>query len=156
MISCYFKTNCINNATKVWVKSKFFYKTSASFSNYGTGQIHHALIPVPVPAEVEEDKSIPFEFQIEADENGEFSLELSAPGYNTVTVSPFHFNKGITTRSYGLLESHQTPDGSGWYYSNVAFSRVQILKQDGSGAATRGVIFGYYDDPENPATDPRS
>lgn len=198
-IPCYFKTNCAVNATKVWVKSTYFKKTSASFSNYGFGLIHDARIPVPVPAEAG-GESIPFEFQVETDEHGEypeltlrltcltndssknsdvtrgddvdsylftpssskstlyffsttndgeFELEISAPGYNTVVVKPYRFNKGITTRSYGLLDGVCTPlnGGSGTFWSNMAYGRAQSTNYDGN-KVERGVIFGYYDDPD--------
>ena len=196
--SCYFKTNCVNNATKVWVRSKYFNKTSASFYNYGTGLIHDALIPMPVPAEAGEE--IQFDFQIERDEygkfpemtlrlmclyndgdknpglirsdvdsyvftptepentlyffstatDGEFALELSAPGYNTVTVSPYHFNKGVTTRSYGLLDGVCDPLDNASFWSNMAFGKAQ--RTNNRGGSDRGVIFGYYDDPDCPGT----
>lgn len=194
--SCYFKTNCINNATKVWVKSKYFNKTSASFSNYGSGLIHHACIPIAVPAE--SGAEIQFDFQIEPDEHGEypemtvrlicllnnsaknpglirgedvdsyvftptkpentlyffsttndgeFALELSAPGYNTVTVSPFHFNKGITTQSYGLLDGVCDPLDNAKFWSNMAYGKAQSTNNRGNNG-DRGLIFGYYDDPD--------
>lgn len=198
-IPCYFKTNCAVNATKVWVKSTYFEKTSASFINYGFGLIHDGRISVPVPAEAG-GKSIPFEFQVETDEHGEypeltlrltcltndsskntgvtrgddvdsylftptaskntlyffsttndgeFQLEISAPGYNTVVVRPYRFNKGITTRSYGLLDGVCTPlnGGSGTFWSNMAYGRAQFAKQDGN-TSDRGLLFGYYDDPD--------
>ena len=198
-IPCYFKTNCAVNATKVWVKSTYFEKTSASFINYGFGLIHDGRITVPVPAEAG-GESIPFEFQVETDEHGEypeltlrltcltndsskntgvtrgddvdsylftptaskntlyffsttndgeFQLEISAPGYNTVVVRPYRFNKGITTRSYGLLDGVCTPlnGGSGTFWSNMAYGRAQFAKQDGN-TSDRGLLFGYYDDPD--------
>ena len=198
-IPCYFKTNCAVNATKVWVKSTYFEKTSASFINYGFGLIHDGRISVPVPAEAG-GESIPFEFQVETDEHGEypeltlrltcltndsskntgvtrgddvdsylftptaskntlyffsttndgeFQLEISAPGYNTVVVRPYRFNKGITTRSYGLLDGVCTPlnGGSGTFWSNMAYGRAQFAKQDGN-TSDRGLLFGYYDDPD--------
>lgn len=194
--ACYFKANCALNATKVWVRSAYFEKTSASFSNYSFGLIHDAGIPVPVPAEAGVE-SIPFVFQVEADEHGvfpeltlrltcltndgsrntgltrgddvdtflftptepdntlyffsttndgEFELEISAPGYNSVVVKPYHFNKGITTRSYGLLDGVCDPLKNGSFWSNMAYGRAQST---GSPNKTeRGVIFGYYDDPD--------
>ena len=198
-IPCYFKTNCAVNATKVWVKSTYFEKTSASFINYGFGLIHDGRITVPVPAEAG-GESIPFDFQVETDEHGEypeltlrltcltndsskntgvtrgddvdsylftptaskntlyffsttndgeFQLEISAPGYNTVVVRPYRFNKGITTRSYGLLDGVCTPlnGGSGTFWSNMAYGRAQFAKQDGN-TSDRGLLFGYYDDPD--------
>ncbi len=200
MIPCYFKTNCAVNATKVWVQSTYFEKTSASFSNYGFGLIHDARIPVPVPAEAG-GESIPFDFQVETDEHGEypeltlrltcltndsskntgvtrgddvdsylftpnayntlyffsttndgeFELEISAPGYNSVVVKPYHFNKGITTRSYGLLDGVCNPlsGGSGTFWSNMGYGRAQSAKQDGN-SSDRGLLFGYYDDPDCP------
>jgi len=196
--SCHFKTNCITNATKVWVRSAYFTKTSASFANYGFGLIHDARIPIPVPAQAGGD-SIPFEFQVEADEHGEFpeltlrlnclandsaqntgvtrgddvdtylftptepenvlhffsttsdgefELEISAPGYNTVVIKPYHFNKGVAPRSYGLLDGVCNPltGGSGTFWSNMAYGKAQSLNN--KGASERGVIFAYYDDPE--------
>lgn len=195
-IPCYFKTNCAINATKVWVKSTYFEKTSASFINYGFGLIHDGRIPVPVPAEAG-GKSIPFDFQVEADEHGvfpeltlrltcltndgsrntgltrgddvdtflftptepdntlyffsttndgEFELEISAPGYNSVVVKPYRFNKGITTRSYGLLDGVCDPLDNGKFWSNMAYGRAQSTGTPNK--TERGVIFGYYDDPD--------
>ena len=199
-IPCYFKTNCAINATKVWVKSTYFEKTSASFINYGFGLIHDGRIPVPVPAEAG-GESIPFEFQVETDEHGEypeltlrltcltndsskntgvtrgddvdsflftptgaqntlyffsttndgdFQLEISATGYNSVVVKPYRFNKGITTRSYGLLDGVCTPlnGGNGTFWSNMAYGRAQSTGTPNK--TERGVIFGYYDDPDCP------
>lgn len=197
--SCYFKTNCALNATKVWVKSEYFYKTSVSFSNYGFGLIHDARIPVPVPPEAG-GESIRFDFQVEPDEHeeypevtlrlicltndsakntglvrgddvdsylftptkaenslyffsttndGEFSLEISAPGYNTVVVSPYHFNKGITTRSFGLLDGVCDPLEDAKFWSNMAYGRAQTVNNRGN-TGDRGIILGYYDDPDNP------
>lgn len=197
-IPCYFKTNCAINATKVWVKSTYFEKTSASFINYGFGLIHDGRIPVPVPAEAG-GKSIPFDFQVEADEHGvfpeltlrltcltndgsrntgltrgddvdtflftptepdntlyffsttndgEFELEISAPGYNSVVVKPYRFNKGITTRSYGLLDGVCDPLDNGKFWSNMAYGRAQSTGTPNK--TERGVIFGYYDDPDCP------
>ena len=196
--ACYFKANCALNATKVWVRSAYFEKASASFSNYSFGLIHDARIPVPVPAEAGVE-SIPFVFQVEADEHGvfpeltlrltcltndgsrntgltrgddvdtylftptepdntlhffsttndgEFELEISAPGYNSVVVKPFHFNKGITTRSFGLLDGVCTPlnGGNGTFWSNMAYGRAQSTGYPSK--TERGMIFGYYDDPD--------
>ena len=195
-IPCYFKTNCAVNATKVWVESTYFEKTSASFSNYGFGLIHNASIPVPVPAEAG-GNSIPFEFQVETDKDGvfpeltlrltcltndssknpgvtrgddvdsylftpnayntlyffsttndgEFELEISAPGYNSVVVKPYHFNKGITTRSYGLLDGVCDPLNNGKFWSNMAYGRAQSTSNRNV-SNDRGLIFGYYDDPD--------
>lgn len=197
-IPCYFKTNCAVNATKVWVESTYFEKTSASFSNYGFGVIHNASIPVPVPAEAG-GNSIPFEFQVETDKDGvfpeltlrltcltndsskntgvtrgddvdsflftptgpqntlyffsttndgEFQLEISATGYNSVVVKPYHFNRGITTRSYGLLDGVCDPLDNGKFWSNMAYGRAQSTGTPNK--TERGVIFGYYDDPDCP------
>ena len=78
--------------------------------------------------------------------DGEFELEISAPGYNTVVVKPYHFNKGITTRSYGLLDGVCDPLSNGKFWSNMAYGRAQST---GTPSKTeRGVIFGYYDDPD--------
>lgn len=196
--TCYFKTNCPLNATKVWVQSAFFSKTSASFSNYSFGLIHDARIPVPVPPEAG-GNSIPFEFQIEPDEHGvypeltlrltcltndseknigvtrgddvdsflftptkaenvlyffsttndgEFSLEISASGSSPVVVEPYRFNKGITTRSYGLLDGVCDPLHNGKFWSNMAYGRAQSTNN--RNASERGLIFGYYDDPGCP------
>ena len=196
--SCYFKTNCALNATKVWVQSAYFYKTSASFSNYNFGLIHDVRIPVPVPPEAGEN-SIPFEFQIEPDEHGEypeltlrlnclvndsakntgltrgddvdsyiftptksenvlyffsttndgeFSMEISTPGSDPVIVKPYHFNKGITTRSYGLLDGVCDPLDNGKFWSNMAFGKAQSTNN--RNGSERGLIFGYYDDPDCP------
>ena len=197
-IPCYFKTNCARNATKVWVESTYFEKTSESFSNYGFGLIHDACIPDPVPAEAG-GNSIPFEFQVETDEHGEypeltlrltcltndsskntgvtrgddvdsflftptgaqntlyffsttndgdFQLEISATGYNSVVVKPYRFNKGITTRSYGLLDGVCDPLDNGKFWSNMAYGRAQSVNNGNKDS--RGVIFGYYDDPDCP------
>ena len=198
MFSCYFKTNCAVNATKVWVKSTYFEKTSASFSNYGFGLIHDARIPDPVPAEAG-GNSIPFDFEVETTDehgeypeltlrltcltndsskntgvtrgddvdsylftptaskntlyffsttnDGEFELEISAPGYNTVVIKPYRFNKGITTRSYGLLDGVCDPLIKGTFWSNMAYGRAQTVNNRGN-TGDRGLIFGYYDDPD--------
>lgn len=196
--TCYFKTNCNNSATKVWVTSQYFYTTSTEFFNYGSGQIHSAVISDPIPRE--SDKTITFKFSVEPDENGvlpemtlrlrglingndnsaglilddvdtyvftpskventlkfittnsdgDLELELSAPGYNTVSVVPFIFNKNITTRSFGILDgvvSSMTKTPGFW--SNVAYGRVQT-KNNRNNGKDRGVIFGYYDDPDSP------
>ena len=194
--SCYFKTNCALNATKVWVQSPYFSKTSTSFSNYSFGLIHDVRIPVPVPPEAGEN-SIPFEFQIEPDErgeypeltlrlnclvndsakntgltrgddvdsyiftptksenvlyffsttnDGEFSMEISTPGSDPVIVKPYHFNKGITTRSYGLLDGVCDPLDNGKFWSNMAFGKAQSTNN--RNGSERGLIFGYYDDPD--------
>lgn len=195
--TCYFKSNCALNATRIWVSSSFFEKTSTGFTNYGFGQIHDALIPVPVPRESE--VAIPFTFQIEPDQDGvfpemtlrltclvngnesgsgvirgedmdtylftptqpantltfitttsdgDFALELSAPGYNTVTLAPYRFNKGITTQSFGLLDGVFNPIvGTPNFWSNVAYGRVQSTN-DRNNSTDRGLLFGYYDDPD--------
>ena len=196
---CYFKTNCALNATKVWVQSTYFSKTSASFSNYGFGLIHDACIPVPVPAEAG-GESIPFNFQVEPDEHGEypeltlrltcltndssrnagvtrgddvdsflftptsaentlyffsttndgeFELEISATGYNSVVVKPFRFNKGITTRSFGLLDGVCNPLDNVKFWSNLEYGRAQTVGAPNK-HNDRGLIFGYYDDPDCP------
>ena len=198
-IPCYFKTNCASNATKVWVESTYFEKTSASFSNFGFGLIHDGRIPVSVPAEAG-GESIPFEFQVETDEHGEypeltlrltcltndssrntgvtrgddvdsflftptgaqntlyffsttndgeFQLEISATGYNSVVVKPYRFNKGITTRSYGLLDGVCDPLIKGTFWSNMAYGRAQTANNKNV-SNDRGLIFGYYDDPDCP------
>lgn len=196
-VTCYFKTNCSQNATKVWVKSQYFEPVNTRFYNYDYGLIHDGEITVSVPRESE--VSLPFYFEVEpledgvtfpeltlqvrgvindADHNtgvasgghmdeyvytptttentlyfitttndGDLSVSISAPGYNTLTIRPYKFNRGVTQPwAYGLLEAQKT----GSYWSNVAFGRVQIKKWNESNPSNRGVIFAYFDDPDKP------
>lgn len=78
--------------------------------------------------------------------DGDISLEISAPGYNTVKIVPFRFNKGVTEpRSYGMLDG--IIDGD--IYSNVAFGRVSSGRVKTSTAVkNHNLIFGYFDDPD--------
>lgn len=84
-------------------------------------------------------------------DEGDLELEISAPEYNTVVIKPYHFNKNMPDYRHGLLDGVLDPitTGSATFWSNVAYGRVQSTNNRGS-AKDRGVIFGYYDDPECP------
>ena len=201
-ITCYFKTNCSKNATKVWVKNKYFDLAGDEFSNYDFRQIHNYSIIDPVPQQA--NAEVRFRFFVETDEEGKYpqltlllrgmtcereknpgvkladldtytftpttpentlilttynidgdiSMDISAPGYNTVHMAPYRFNKGIeNSRAYGLLDAIQfnmTSPTSGGFWSNVAFGLVQTRANGGNKNGDRGLIFGYYDDPDDP------
>ena len=42
--TCFFKTNCANNASTVWVQNEYFYTNSTEFSNYALRSIHDYYI----------------------------------------------------------------------------------------------------------------
>jgi len=106
-LTCYFKTNCPQNATKIWVKSQFFDTVSTQFYNYAYGFIHDGEITVPVPREA--DISIPFNFQVEPlDENNTYpELTLHVRGL----INDADQNTGVSRGSY-LDEYVFTPTSS--------------------------------------------
>ena len=74
-VTCYFKTNCPQNATKIWVKSQYFETVNTRFYNYDYGLIHDGEIPIPIPRKSEE--RIPFHFQVEPMDEGSTFPELT-------------------------------------------------------------------------------
>ena len=83
---------------------------------------------------------------------GDISVQITARNYNTLTIKPYRFNKDKPSKSYGFLNGIQfkmTGNGNdAGFWSNVAFGRVQ--RESNSKTTGRGVIFGYYEDPDYP------
>ncbi len=80
---------------------------------------------------------------------GDISVQITARNYNTITIKPYRFNRGIeNSRAYGFLSGMQDPlDKKGSTWSNVAFGCIQQYKNGGTSDG-RTVFFGYYDDPD--------
>lgn len=77
---------------------------------------------------------------------GDVAVDLEAEDYFPEHKEPYHFNKGVPEYSYGLLEAIKVSGN----WSNVAFGKVESGKKYDGSTKVRGVIFGYYDDPDRP------
>ena len=68
VLNCYFKTNCANSGTTIWVEAEYFDKTKTAFANYDNKAFKGLTFVGPIPLEAEE--SIPVRFEMENDGDG--------------------------------------------------------------------------------------
>lgn len=74
-------------------------------------------------------------------DDGDIAVDLSSEEFFPAVLEPFSFTRGKPEHSFGFLEGLKDP-----YWSNVAYGRIQIMK-NGNNSDGRGVTLGYYDDP---------
>lgn len=81
-LTCYFKTNCDNNASRVWVSNPYFDKTSDYFINYVYKIFRNFHFTTPIP-EIS-DSVLPVTFEMVEEEGGTYPDD-----YPVITIRPF-------------------------------------------------------------------
>lgn len=79
--TCYFKTNCDENATRVWVYNKYFDKENDSFGNIHDKIFKNLGFTIPIPKM--SDVEIPLHFEMVEDTYGTYPDD-----YPVITISP--------------------------------------------------------------------
>lgn len=80
-LTCYFLTNCDENATRVWVYNKYFNKDSDAFGNIHDKVFKNLGFTIPIPKM--SDVEIPLHFEMVEDSYGVYPDD-----YPVITISP--------------------------------------------------------------------
>ena len=81
VFTCWFKTNCDESGTTVWVKNEYFDKVSDSFVNVHDKTFQNLHFTIPIPQE--RDVNIPLTFEMTEDPEGNYPED-----YPVITITP--------------------------------------------------------------------
>jgi len=136
VLNCYFKTNCANSGTTIWVQADYFDKTSAVFHNYDNKTFKGLTFVGPIPLEAEVPINVRFE--MEDDGDGFYpEVMITAMGLRCETggaISP-----GPSPGTYILqpteLEDHDLPNVQLQFYTETNGGDISLDLQ----------ALGFYD-----------
>ena len=67
ILNCYFKTNCAESATKIWVQNTYFDKNSTQFFNYDNKKFENITFKGSIPMEADATTKVTFKMQDDGD-----------------------------------------------------------------------------------------
>ena len=112
VLPCYFRSNCDESATTVWVRNEYFELGSDSFYSHGEMSFRNLAFTTSIPRE--ENASVTVHFTVDEDSHGDYPDD-----YPVITMSV----SGMEPVSEGL---EQVPGSPGTYTFKPTSSSVSI------------------------------